>query len=131
MAAAQLDMDAYKRAPWTGSFAIIGPDWSAAAYLMHVRQQWGDTGTPLLVPDIDATFDPAYTYYNPRTRQTITAPATLLAMSIDEADLESLPFAGDEEKALELVYDLHITPSGGVKVVALKGSFTVYPGSTI
>lgn len=132
MGAAQLDIAAYKRVPFNDNVAIIGPDLSGAAYAMQIRQHWGDTGTALLTPSLTPTYDPAYVYYDPRRKQTIgPVPATIVAIAIPEADIEGLPFAADEEKPLELVYDMHITPSGETKRVALAGAFTIYPGSTI
>lgn len=132
MTAAQLDIAAYKRVPLADDVVFVGPDYSGAAFAMQIRQHWGDTGAALLTPALTPTFDPAYTYYDPRRRQTIgPVPATIVAIAIPEASIEALPFAADEEKPLELVYDIHITPSGETKRVAVAGQFIIYPGSTI
>lgn len=132
MSAAPLDIAAFKRVPFADDVAIVGPDYSAAAFAMQVRQHWGDTGTALLTPTVTATFDPAYVYYDPRRKTTVgPVPATIVSIALAEAALEALPFAADEEKPLELVYDLHITPTGEPKRVVLVGKFYVYPGATI
>lgn len=132
MSAAQLDISAFKRVPFDDNLVFVGPDYSGAAFAMQIRQHWGDTGAALLTPTVTATFDPAYTYVDPRNKQTVgPVPATIVAIAIAEAALEALPFAADEEKPLELVYDLHTTPSGETKRVVLAGKFYVYPGSTI
>lgn len=131
MSAAKLDIMAYKRVPWTGTFIFIGPDYSDAAFLMQIRQHRGDISTPLLQATVSATFDPDYQYYDPRKRQNITAPATIVTAEITEAALEALPLAAEEEKPLELRHDLHITPTGLPKHVALWGDFTIDPGVTI
>lgn len=131
MSAASLDIKAFKRVPWSGTFVFVGPDYSAAAFLMHIRQHWGDTGTPLLQPTITAEFDPSFEYYDARKRRTFTAPATIVTATIAETALEALPYAAQREAPLELVYDLHITPTGALKHVAIKGRYDIYPGSTI
>lgn len=132
MVAAQLDIAVFKRVPFADDLAVIGPDYSDAAFSMQIRQRWGDTGSPLLTVGVTATYDPAYVYFDPRRKITVgPTPATVLALAVSEATIEALPLAADEEKPLELVYDLHITPSGGVKRVVMAGAFIIYPGSTI
>lgn len=132
MSAAQLDIAAYKRVPFDDTLVFVGPDYSAATFAMEIRQHWGDTGAALLTPALSATYDPAYIYFDPRRKITVgPVPATIVAISIAEATIEALPFAADEEKPLELVYDMHITPTGEPKRVAVAGKFTIYPGATI
>lgn len=132
MGAAQLDIAAFKRVPFADDLVFVGPDYSAAAFAMQIRQHWGDTGTALVTPSLSATYDPAYVYYDPRRKITVgPVPATIVAIDIAEATIEALPFAAEEEKPLELVYDMHITPTGEPKRVAVAGKFTIYPGATI
>lgn len=132
MGAAQLDIAAFKRVPFADNVVIVGPDLSAAAFAMQIRQHWGDSGTALLTPTLSATYDPAYVYYDPRRKITVgPVPATIVTIAIAEADIEALPLAAEEEKPLDLVYDLHVTPVGGVKLVLIAGAFIIYPGSTI
>lgn len=132
MGAAQLDIAAFKRVPFADDLVFVGPDYSAAAFAMQIRQHWGDTGTALITPSLSATYDPAYIYYDPRRKITVgPVPATIVAIDVPEATIEALPFAAEEEKPLELVYDMHITPTGEPKRVAVSGKFTVYPGATI
>lgn len=132
MGAAQLDIAAFKRVPFADDVVFVGPDYSAAAFAMQIRQHWGDTGTALITPTLSATYDPAYIYFDPRRKITVgPVPATIVAIAIAEATIEALPFAADEEKPLELVYDVHITPTGEPKRVAVAGKFTIYPGATI
>lgn len=132
MGAAQLDIAAFKRVPFNDNVAIIGPDLSAAAFAMQIRQHWGDSGSALLTPALSAVYDPVYVYFDPRRKITVgPLPATIVTIAIPEADIEALPLAADEAKPLELVYDMHITPAGGTKIVAMAGQFIVYPGSTI
>lgn len=131
MTAAHLDIAAYKRVPFKEDIAIAGPDWSGATFAMQIRQHWGDTGTALLTPSLVATYVPDYVYYDERKRTDIIGPATVLTMSISEAAIEALPLAASEQKPLELVYDVHVTPPGETKAVLLKGAFVIFPGATL
>lgn len=49
---------------------------------------------------------------------------------IDEATMESIPEAAAIGDDLDLYWDLHVTPSGGVKGVYLYGAFIVRAGVT-
>ncbi len=51
-------------------------------------------------------------------------------MRINEATMEAMPDAPEIGDDIELVWDMHITPSGGVKAVYFTGKFTVRDGST-
>lgn len=131
MTAAHLDIAAYKRVPFKEDIAIAGPDWSEALFAMQIRQHWGDAGAALLTPSLSIAYDPDYVYYDERKRTEVVVPATIVTLSIPEASIEALPLAASEQKPLELVYDLHVTPSGGTKFVLLQGAFNIYPGATI
>jgi hypothetical protein len=132
-----LPLAADKRTPFEKDIAIVGPDWSGATFLMHVRAQPGDTGSPLLSlanasagsQGISAVYEADYTHVY--DGQTLELPATILTLFIAEASLEALSLNNPTNQPLNLAYDLHITPSGGVKFVALQGAFTINPGVTI
>jgi hypothetical protein len=102
---------------------------------MHIRNQPGDTGTPLLSlatatagsQGISVTYSPAYVYNDAGS----TAPASLILIQIDEATLEALSLNNPTNSPLVLAYDLHVTPSVGAKRVELFGTFTIDPGVTI
>ena len=133
--AAELHLPAFKRVPFKDSIDILGPDFSGAAFALHIRNHPGDTGSPLVslttatagTQGVSATYDAAYVYDDEGS----TAPATVILVQIDEATLEALALNNPTSGPLELSYDLHITPSGGVKFVAAYGKFTIYPGVTI
>lgn len=129
MTAPKLDVSAYKRVPWSYTFAIAGFDYSDAAFALQVRQHPGDTSTPILTATLTAEFVPVFSY--PDRRQQIVTTATLITATIAETALEAIALASDPEKPLELVYDLHMTPDGGVKQVVVGGAFLVWPGVTI
>ena len=133
--AAKLPIYAFKRVPFLDSVAILGPDYTGAAFAMHIRNNNGDTGTPLVslagatagTQGISVTYDAAYIYNEAGN----TAPASLILIQIDEATLEALTLNNPANEPMVLYYDLHVTPSGGVKRVELLGTFTIYPGVTI
>ena len=133
--AAELNIAAFKRVPFVDSVAILGPNYTGAAFAMHIRNHNGDTGTPLVslataaagTQGISVTYDAAYAYNDVGD----TAPASKILIQIDEATLEALSLNNPTEKPVVLAYDLHVTPAGGVKRVELFGQFIINPGATI
>jgi hypothetical protein len=130
---------AFKRVPLVYSTFIAGVDLTTAAFLCHIRQKFGDSGLPIItlskaaagVQVVSATYMPALTYYDCYSRKDITVPATVITMRIDEATLEAVPLANPTNQPLQLVYDVHNTPTGSDKYVAYGGDFYLFPGSTI
>ncbi|MFN3474095.1 MAG: hypothetical protein ACK4ZW_08625 [Blastomonas sp.] len=139
--AATLNLTAFKRVPFVESdgatIVHIGPDWSDAAFKMDIRQAPGDTGTPIITlatatagsQGISATYEAAYLFQVNGTPT--TAPATKILIQIDEATIEALDLGTPPDEPVELYYDLHATPSGGIKRVLCEGKFTIKPGATI
>jgi hypothetical protein len=124
-----------KRVPWVEDIALEGPNYSGATFRMELRQNPGDTGTALVTltnaaagsQGISATYNAAYV--DPETTQTFAA--TVIVIQIDETTMEGLASATPSSSAVELHYDIHVTPSGGVKFLLCGGAFTYYPGVTI
>lgn len=139
----RIDLEAFKRVPFVdedgATFVFFGLDWTGADALMHIRQNPGDTGTPLITlptapagtQGISIEVDPAYTYVDPKTKEEVTGIASKVLLQIDEETLESLSLGSPTDCPLKLHYDLHITPSGGVKQIPVHGKFTINPGVTI
>lgn len=120
---------AFKRTPYKpGAIQFKALDFTGAAFLMHIRNLPGDTGSPL-VSLAGASAGSQGLSITVETVDGITS--TYLTIQIDETTMEGLPSAAPASLPLTLYYDLHITPSGGVKSVWLAGKFTVYPGVTI
>lgn len=107
---------------------FLAYDFTGAAFLMHFRNLPGDTGTPILSL-ANATAGTQGISITTATVEGITS--TFLQIQIDEATMEALPTAAPTSDRLTLYYDLHITPSGGLKKVWLEGLFIVKPGVTI
>jgi hypothetical protein len=140
--AANLPLNAYKRVPFLepdgATFVIVGPDWSGAAYRMQIRQRPGDTGAALVTlttqaagtEGVSATYEADYPIPQ-ADGTTVDGPATKVLIQINEATIEALALGTPYDEPLVLFYDLHITPSGGVKMNYCAGTFTIKPGVTI
>lgn len=143
MTAPIIDLEADKRVPFVdpdgATWVFIAEDWADATFAMDIRHNPGDTGDPVIslgtetagTEGISATVDPAYVFVDPETGEEVTASATLVLCQIDEATLEALDLPTPADKSAVYYYDLHVTPSGGVKRVAVSGKFIVNPGVTI
>lgn len=141
--AVRIDLQAYKRVPFVetdgATFVFFGLDWSGADFLMHIRQNPGDTGAPLITlptapvgtQGISVTIDPAYSYIDPKTKEEVTGLASLVLIQIDEDTLEALSLGSPADCPLKLHYDLHVTPLGQPKQLPVHGKFTLLPGVTI
>jgi hypothetical protein len=55
---------------------------------------------------------------------------SVVYMRINEATMEAMPLGDPAGDDLALFWDMHITPSGGVKEMYLRGTFTVRAGVT-
>lgn len=132
---ARLDIPAFKRVPFDDDVAIIGENLSAATFLMHIRANRGDTGSPLVslanasppAAGVSATYDPAYVWQ--WDNQLFTTPASLVRIIIAEATLEALSLGTPYDEPVELYYDLHATTD--TKRVQFGGKFILKPGVTI
>ena len=101
---------------------------------MEVRNLPGDTGTALVTLNgvaagsegISCTYDAAYA--DPETGETFAASVILI--QINETTMEGLSTGTPVDEPVEVHYDLHITPSGGLKFLAAYGTLTYYPGVT-
>jgi hypothetical protein len=130
---------AFKRVPFSYTTYIAGVDLTAANFLCHVRHKFGDTGIPIITltkaaagsQGVSAAYIPAITFRDQYSCKDITLPATAITIRIDELTLEAIPMANPTHQPLQLVYDVHNTPTGSDKYVAYGGDFYLFPGSTI
>jgi hypothetical protein len=134
MTPATFTLVANKRVPFGAIIAFAGLDYSAAAFSMHIRKEPGDTGTPLISlsggSGISVSYETDYEYTDEEGVLNQVA-SSVTYISIAEAAIEALPLNNPANRPLYLAYDLHITPVGGVKFVALQGPFIINPGVTI
>lgn len=117
---------------WTPFDMLIdftGLDLTSATMEAHIRPIRDGAGTPLV--DLDTTGTPgAQGLRLVGVDTTGDEPVSTVAMRISEATVEGLPAASEQGDDAELYWDMQITPSGGVKQVYLRGTFTVRAGVT-
>lgn len=140
--AVTVNLEADKRVPFVdedgATFVFVGENFAGGTYAMHIRNNPGDTGTPLIslagatagTQGISVTYDPAYVYVD-ETGTEQEGAASLVLIQIDEATIGPLSLGTPSDKPVTLYYDLHVTPSGGVKRVVAEGQFVINPGVTI
>lgn len=124
-----------KRVPFIADIPAEGPDYSAGAFKMELRVNPGDTGAALVTLNtaapgsegISCSYDAAYP--DPETGEIFAASIFLL--QINEATMEGLAASTPTDKPIDLHYDIHVTPSGGVKFLLCFGTFTYHPGVTV
>lgn len=119
--AATCQLYANRFTPWSFNIVIEGVDLSGAAVLMHVRQLPDAGGTPLLALNSGVGGEITVSY---------SAPDTTIAILVPEVDMKALPTPAETGMDLDLHYDIQITPSGGIKEVYFRGTFTVLAGVT-
>lgn len=124
-----------KRVPFLDSLAIEGANLTTATFKMEIRNLPGDTGTALVTLNgasagsegISCTYDPSYA--DPETGEPFAASIVLI--QINEATMEALATGTPTNAAVELAYDIHVTPVSGPKFVLCYGKFTYSPGVTL
>ncbi len=135
--AVEVDLTAYKHAPFLFTFVMLGYDWSAATFAMEARTGKGEhvaDPAPIALANatagsegISASYDA--NYIDGETCQVVGA--TIVTGQIDKATLEALDYASNEADGLVLYYDMHVTPSGEATRVWPYGTLTVEPGVTV
>ena len=120
---APLDLVAHRHAPFDYAILIEDVDLTGATLDMHVRLIFDTPGSPLI--DLSPASPPAQ-----GLSLTVAGGDTIVRIIVSEATLEGLPAPGEIGDDLELVYDIAITPSGGIKGIYFRGGFTVRAGST-
>lgn len=137
-----IDLSADKRVPFLdedgATIVFVGENFAGGSYAMHIRNNPGDTGAPILglagaaagTQGISVTYDADYIYVDEKGVEQ-TGPASLVLIQIDEATIEALSLGTPTDKPVILHYDLHVTPSGAPKRVVSQGKFIINPGVTI
>ena len=131
------------------TFSFVGLDFTGATFLSHVRLKPDASGAPLvtlnvagagaeglrligvytstIAAHIDAgrlsSVPPGYSL-------TDTVPLSQVGMRINEVTMEGLPFPGERGDDATFAWDIHITPSGGIKDKYLGGAFICRAGAT-
>ena len=145
-----LDIDSDRWTAFEETWEFQGEDFTGAVFSAQVRQTNDATGLPLI--DLATVLSASAQGLRIICAGSATVSAhiaagrlsevpegltgaSLLALSqvgvrINEATMEALPIAGERGADLILAWDLHVTPSGGLKRKYLGGRFTVLAGAT-
>lgn len=120
----------------------VRPDASGAALVSLVTQTTDVQGVRLLYGGTDTIANhitagrlaSAPEVINPATGELFTDADSValsqLRLRIDETTMEGLPEPAETGGDVELAWDMHITPSGGLKDKYIGGTFTVRAGVT-
>ena len=117
---ARYDSEANRFAPHTDYIDIEGFDFTGAVCKLQIRDRKnGGVLRADLVPTVTVTIEEDLT------------PTSRIAWTVSEATMEAMPLAAEVDPDVGLFLDLHITPSGGLKFVAIEGAFKIKSGVTI
>lgn len=150
MNAAEVDIYADRWTPFVKSVAFIGFDFTSGTFAMDVRTSRDAPGAALIAlttqtlasaqgvrlsysgtDTVSAHISAGrLTEVPPGMTTSTSVLLSVLTIRINETTLEGLPFPQERGDDLELVYDLHVTPSGDDKKVFLRGKFFVRAGAT-
>lgn len=125
---------AFRRVPFApDSTDFEGMIWpstgtGSAVWEMQIRERPGKEGSPL-VTLTNAAADLQGLYATVSEQDGVST--THLFIRIDEVTMEALPQPFPVGADVTLYYDIHVTPAGDDKRVALAGPFIVKPGVTI
>jgi hypothetical protein len=136
--AANLIITAEKRVPFLEDVAITHLNYTSATFKMQIRANAGDEGAAIIEltgqtagsEGISVTYNAAYEYVD-NAGSTVTAPASIILIQIDEATIEALALGTPANEPVTLYYDLHITGGGLPKHIPIAGKFIINPGVTI
>lgn len=104
---------------------------TGATFRTHIRRNWDALGAALINLTNAAAGAQGISIVTVTDAEGTHSDVTI---QIDEANLEALepPATSGVSPGADvpLVWDMHITPSGGTKYVSLRGTFTIQAGST-
>lgn len=132
MTAGHLDLRAERWTPFIYDIDFEGFDFTGGSFKVQVRQNRDDSGSAL----IDLAGATAGSQGVSASKVTVDGiTTTTLRIQIDEATIEGvLPASSNgrpaDDRDVPLVWDLHVTPSGGIKTRWVEGSFTIVAGVT-
>jgi hypothetical protein len=131
------------------TFNFVGLDFTGATFLSNVRLEPDAPGAPLVLLNnaaagaeglrlvgvwtqtIQQHIDAGRIHsVPPHYKLTDTVPLSTVEMRVNETTMEGLPYPGERGDDATLAWDIHITPTGGVKDKYLGGNFVVRAGAT-
>ena len=127
-----LPLEAGRWVPFVYDIDIVGIDLTGAAFAMQVHDTKDRTaGSPRASLTTQTTDVEGVRLVSVVT--TAGVPTSSIRIRINEATMEAMDAANDAGALGDdgsIVWDMHITPSGGSKFLAFEGAFTVKAGVT-
>lgn len=132
------------------TFSFVGLNFTGATFLAHIRLTPDAAGSPLVALATVGSAASEGIYLSYGGTDTITnhiaagrisevpsgytgassVPLSVVGLRVNETTMEGLPFPAERGDDAVLAWDMHITPSGGIKDKYLGGIFTVRAGAT-
>jgi hypothetical protein len=131
------------------TFSFVGLNFTGAIALAHIRLYPDAPGTPLVTlataaanaegiavlgvftATVQAHIDAGrLSAVPPGYELTDVVTLSQVQLRVNETSMEGLPFPGERGGDATLAWDIHITPSGGIKDKYLGGAFIVRAGAT-
>jgi hypothetical protein len=131
------------------TFNFVGLDLTGAVFLANVRLKPDASGAPLVLLNNAAAGAEGIRFVGvwtqtiqqhidagrihavpPHFELTDTVPLSTVEMRINETTMEGLPWGPERGDDAALAWDLHVTPTGGIKDKYLGGDFIVRAGVT-
>lgn len=140
------DRQAWRHVPFGGpngdeEWVFLGENLTGAVLHMQIRPAEGDSAVALVdlanaasgSQGLHLAWDAGYLDPEPDPVTGIHAVVggTVVTPLILQATLEAIAASSDPEQPRDLVYDLHVTPSGGLKRLRCFGTFVLEPGVTL
>lgn len=146
----RLDLEADRWTAFAETWRFSGEDWTGATLLAQVRLYNDAPGSALIdlttvtsssAEGLRIIYAGTDTVGNHVTAGRLPAvpdgmpesdslALTLIGIRINETTMEAMPFSGERGGDGVFVWDLHVTPAGGLKQKVLGGRFIVQAGAT-
>lgn len=117
-----------RQTPFVRTLTFTGIDLTSAVMKAQVRDRKdGGTVRADLATVLTVNTEGLYLVSAGSVGGTMTS---VVVMRINESTMEAMPYGTEIGDDLDLYWDMHITPSGGVKQRYLHGAFTLRAGVT-
>lgn len=115
--------------PFVRTLSFSGIDLTSAVLKAQIRLSGDTPGSPLV--DLDTVITAGTEGLRLLSAALVDGVMTsVVYMRINESTMEGLPAGNEPGDDVELAWDMHITPAGGVKEKYLYGPFVVRAGVT-
>lgn len=121
-------MQANRWTPFVETIDFVGLDLTGATMKMQVRDRKDGGFVRADLTTVPSNGTEGVSLVSVVT--TAGVPTSRLSIRINEPTMEAMSAATEPGEDAQIWWDIHITPAGGVKFVALEGPFIIMAGST-